>query len=422
METLTLDNGLRIVVDHRPGQVVYCGIAVEAGTRHQTDEESGMAHFIEHMSFKGTEHRRSWHIINRMEAVGGELNAYTGKEHTVYYCSCLRQHLHRALDLLFDITLHSTFPERELQKEVEVVVDEIESYNDTPSELIYDDFEDLLFPHHPLGRNILGDAERLRQYESDDLRRFAKRFYHPSRMVLFVLGDMTPSSSPSRGKGVKADIKEACRKAFSKNSDIVTPLSQKTAVTTLLPREGEGGGVTLIQKDTHQAHVIIGSQAYAMGDARYLPLYLLNNLLGGPGMNSRLNLSLRERRGLVYTVESSLTGYTDTGVWQTYFGCDHKDVDRCLRLVQDEMSRLCDSPLSPSALAAAKRQLCGQVALAWENGENVAIGMGRRLLHLGTTQTLQQLCDSIDRLTAQQLLDVAQDVFHPSRLLTLRYE
>lgn len=406
METTTLDNGLRIVVDHRPGQVVYCGLAVAAGTRDQQENESGMAHFIEHMSFKGTERRRSWHIINRMESVGGDLNAYTGKEHTVYYCSTLRQHLRRAIDLLFDITLHSTYPQSELEREVEVVVDEIESYNDSPAELIYDDFDTLLFPGHPLGRNILGDAERLRHYRSADLQRFARRLYHPSRMVLFVLGDVKTLPLPlsvMEGNIYQPDIE------------------QPTAAPPLHYREGQGGGSISIDKHTHQAHVILGCRAYAMGDPRFMGLYLLDNLLGGPGMNSRLNLSLRERRGLVYTVESSLKAYTDTGVWTSYFGCDHRDVARCLRLVRTELARLCDAPLSPSALRAAKRQLKGQLALSWEYGENTAIAMGCRMLHLGQTLTLQQFCDAIDSLTAEQLLATARDVFAPERLVTLQY-
>ncbi|MBQ8968472.1 MAG: insulinase family protein [Bacteroidaceae bacterium] len=408
METTTLDNGLRIVIDHRPGNIVYCGLAIEAGTRHQTDEESGMAHFTEHMSFKGTVHRSAWHIINRMEAVGGELNAYTGKEHTVYYCSTLRQHLSRALDLLFDITLHSTYPQHELEKEVEVVIDEIESYNDTPSELIYDDFEAMLFRNHPLGRNILGDAGRLRQYQAADVQRFARRLYRPERMVLFVLGDVSLRTLPLP------------RPVMEEN--VYQPDIEQSMETTPLPvMEGQGGVPFSIDKNTHQAHVIIGCQAYPMGHPHYTALYLLNNLLGGPGMNSRLNLALRERRGLVYTVESNLTAYTDTGLWQTYFGCDHADVERCRRLVGIELQRLLDAPLSPSALSAAKRQLRGQMALAWENGENVAIGMGRRLLHLGTTQTLQQFCDAVDSLTAPQLLDVAREVFDPARLCTLIY-
>ncbi len=412
IETTSLDNGLRIVVDHRPGQVVYCGLAVWAGTRHETPDESGMAHFIEHMSFKGTQRRRSWHIINRMESVGGDLNAYTGKEHTVYYCSCLRQHLERALDLLFDITLHSTFPQSEIDKEREVVIDEIESYNDSPSDLIYDDFEALLFGDHPLGRNILGDAERLRQYQTEDLLRFTRRLYHPSRMVLFVLGDVDMSFFSEKGQGARGKRYVVDSLCNSQEASVFScPLPPAPCPLPPLTKN----------KHTHQAHVIVGCPSYAIGDPRYTGLYLLNNILGGPGMNSRLNLSLRERRGLVYTVESSLTGYTDTGVWTTYFGCDHGDVDRCRRLVHSELARLTDARLSESALTAAKRQLKGQVTLGWENGENVAIAMGRRLLHQGKTQTLEELCEEIDALTTTQLLDIAQDIFSPSRLTTLVY-
>ena len=409
METATLDNGLRIITDYRPGQVVYCGLAVAAGTRHELPEESGMAHFTEHMSFKGTEHRRAWHIINRMEAVGGELNAYTGKEDTIYYCTTQRQHLRRALDLLFDIVFHSTYPQREMEREVEVVIDEIESYNDSPSELIYDDFDAFLFQNHPLGRNILGSADCLRGYCSEDMHRFVGRLYHPSRMVLFVLGDV---SLKNLGfiKRLEA-IDHIVSPEFIDNLDHIDHIESLANPTSPL----------IIKKNTHQAHVIVGTKGCSMSDPDRLSLYLLNNILGGPGMNSRLNLSLRERRGLVYTVESSLTSYTDTGVWTTYFGCDHDDVERCRRLVEREISRLTEAPLSASALAAAKRQLKGQIALSWENGENVAIAMGRRLLHCSNTQTQQQLCDEIDRLSAQHLWDVARAKFDPACLLTLIY-
>lgn len=415
IETTTLDNGLRVVVGHRPGHVVYCGLAVDAGTRDQLDNESGMAHFIEHMSFKGTERRKAWHIINRMEAVGGDLNAYTGKEHTVYYCSCLCQHLGRAIDLLFDITFHSTYPQHELEKEVEVVCDEIESYNDSPAELIYDDFENFIFPGHPLGRRILGDADRLRQYRSEDLQRFVHRLYHPSRTVLFVLGDITMNQVLRIGKEWKTESMAGsgnhsggALRQENRPSSLPSPFSP-------LPSYYEKAF------STHQAHVILGARAFAKDDPRYMALYLLNNLLGGPGMNARLNLALRERRGLVYTVESSLTAYTDIGLWTTYFGCDHKDVDRCLHLIRHELQRLADAPLSTSALAAAKRQLQGQAALSWENGENVAIAMGCRLLHLGRTQTLPDFCQAVDEVTATQILDVAQQIFSPDNIFTLRY-
>ena len=404
IETTTLDNGLRIVCDQRPGQVVYCGLAVNAGTRDQQPDEPGMAHFIEHMSFKGTHRRRAWHIINRMEAVGGDLNAYTGKEHTVYYCSTLRQHLSRALDLLFDITLSSTYPQHEIDREVEVVSDEIESYNDSPAELIYDDFEGLLFQGHPLGYNILGDADSLRQYQTSNLQRFVRRLYHPARMVLFVYGNVTL-------REVERMAVRLCKSETGDESFNIrqAPDSQFTNFNYSL------------KKDTHQAHVVVGCRTYPMGDTRYVGLYLLNNILGGPGMNSRLNMALRERRGLVYTVESSLTGYTDTSVWTAYLGCDHADIERCRRLVAVELNRLLDRPLSESQLTAAKRQLQGQAALSWENGENVAIGMGRRMLHLGQTQTLEQFCQQIEGLTSQQLWDIARETFDPARLATLVY-
>lgn len=404
IETETLSSGLRIVVDRRRGDVVYCGIAVDAGTRDELPEESGMAHFVEHMSFKGTAHRRAWHILNRMEVVGGELNAYTGKETTVYYCSTLHQHLNRALDLLFDIVLHSTYPQREIEKEVEVVVDEIESYNDSPSELIYDDFESILFKGHPLGRNILGDADHLRSYQTIDVRRFVERLYHPSRMVLFVYGDVSMSH-----------IVKMAERLCPSVATLMLPHER------LVPRSTDIPPLSAIHRDTHQAHVIIGTTTCPMGDSRHAGLHLLNNILGGPGMNSRLNIALRERNGLVYTVESTLTSYTDTGVWNIYFGCDHQDVNRCRKLVERELQRLTDAPLSPAALSAAKRQLKGQVALSWENGENVAISMGRRYLLMNKTQTLQELCERIDAVDAQQLCDLARQMFAPSRLVTLIY-
>lgn len=416
IETTILDNGLRVVVDHRSGQVVYCGLIVDAGTRDQLESESGLAHFIEHMSFKGTRRRRSWHIINRMEAVGGDLNAYTGKEHTVYYCTTLRQYLARALDLLFDITLCSTFPQNEIDREVEVVIDEIESYNDTPTELIYDDFEAMLFPNHPLGRNILGDADRLRQYRTADLAAFTNRLYNPDRMVLFVYGDITLREVERMA--LRLCQAESITCSLSHLTPNPSPLTPNPSPFTLNP----SSSLVEVKKDTHQAHVILGCQAYALSDERYMGLALLTNILGGPGMNSRLNVSLRERRGLVYTVESNFTGYTDTGVWTTYFGCDHSDVDRCQKLVSNELERLMESPLSSAQLAAAKRQMRGQATLSWENGENVAIGMGRRLLHLGETCTLEQYCAAIDRLDANQLCNIARDVFDSSRLLTLVYD
>lgn len=405
IETTTLANGMRVVVQRNRSEVLYCGIAVDAGTRDELPKESGMAHFTEHMSFKGTERRRSWHIINRMDSVGGDLNAYTGKEETVYYCTTMRQHLRRAIDLLLDITLHSTYPQREMDKEVEVVIDEIESYNDSPSELIFDEFESMLFSGHGLGRNILGDAKKLRKLRSEDMQAFVRRLYHPSRMVLFVYGNTTLK------KTLEA-IGEQNAIVMPESSDV--PVRQDPSTASIQPSATR-------KKDTHQAHVMIGARGFGGSDPRHLHLYMLNNILGGPSMNSRLNLALRERNGLVYTVESNLTTYTDTAVWSIYFGCDPDDVEKCRQLVYEELRRLTEAPLTERQLQAAKRQLKGQIAVAWDNGENVAIGMGKRLLHYDKTQTMQQLIDNIDALTSADLWQTAQQMFQPDNLTSLLY-
>lgn len=409
-----LPDGLRLLFIPSETRTAYAGILVAAGSRHQLDTESGMAHLVEHMSFKGTARRTATQIINRIETVGGELNAYTGKEETVYYATCLPEHLPRAIDLLRDIVFNSTYPEEELAREVEVVCDEIESYEDSPAELIYEDFEALLFHNKPLGRHILGDAERLRQYTSEDLRAFTRRHYRPENAILFILTNETnlpknilhdtstiePSSPPLPGM--------SCIQPSS-SVEYAAVLQQLTPPT-------------IIHRSTHQAHVIIGAEAFPLSDPRHMAITLLNNILGGPGMNSRLNMSLRERRGLVYTVESSISAYTDTGVWTTYFGCDPHDVKRCLHLITTELRHLTDAPLSPRQLAAAKRQLCGQLTIAWENRESQAIGMTKRLQLTDCIYSLDENIAAIQDLTADALLHTARLIFSPEHLKTLIYD
>lgn len=403
--THTLPCGLRIVCAPSPTEVVYCGLAIDAGTRDEQEAESGMAHFTEHMSFKGTARRKAWHIINRMESVGGDLNAFTGKEETVYYCTCLKPHLSRAIDVLADIVFHSTYPQHEMDKEVEVVASEIESYNDSPSELIYDDFEALLFQGHPLGRNILGDAELLRQTTTADMQRYVRRMYTPDRMVLFIYGRVEPKQ-----------VIRLVEKALSG----LTPAEEKAAPErTVLP--SYQAQTVEKQMDTHQAHVMMGRRTYGGSDKNHLAMFVLNHLLGGPGMNSRLCQSLREKRGLVYTVESSLTTYTDTGVWAVYFGCEPRQAERCRKLVLRELERLTAAPLSPTALAAVKKQIKGQIGLSYDNFENVAIGMGKRFLHYNRIQTREALCRRIDALTAEDLWHTAQEMFRPEELTVLTY-
>ena len=424
--TEMLPCGMRIVCAPSATDVAYCGIAVDAGTRDELPNENGLAHFCEHLTFKGTRRRRSWHILNRMETVGGDLNAYTGKEETIYYTAFLKEHFARATDLLADIVLCSTYPQAEMNKEVEVVIDEIESYNDSPAELIFDDFENLVFHGHPLGRNILGEAGRLRQFRSEDVQRFAARLYRPDQMVFFVYGRIDPVT-------VRRELEKAIRKAAASLPeghplrDGLTATAAghawpdnagtgRTAVPEYCPKE------MVVQKDTHQSHVMIGARAYSARDPRQLNLYLLNNILGGPGMNSRLNLSLRERNGLVYTVESCMTSYTDTGIWSIYFGCDPHDVARCRRLVMKELRRLADAPLDARALEAAKRQIKGQIGISHDSFENVALAMGKRFLHYNHTQDIQTLYEKIDALTADDLHAVAQDLFREENLTTLIYK
>jgi predicted Zn-dependent peptidase len=414
--TFTLPCGLRIVCAPGRTDVIYLGIAVDAGTRHELPTESGIAHFTEHMSFKGTHRRSARQVISAMESVGGELNAFTGKEETVYYCTCLEQHVSRAIDLLLDITLSSTYPQEEMNREVEVVVDEIESYLDQPSELIYDEFESLMFPNHPLGRNILGDAEKLRTFRTADMQRFTRQLYHPDNMVLYVLGNVEPE------KVVRMVEKVALSQSPREEASCFCT-SSHSCESRILPFGGNEGGPGLItrQKDTHQAHVVVGARAFGGGDPRHLHMYFLSNMLGGPAMSSRLNLTLRERNGLVYTVESNCATYTDTGLWSVYFGCDAADRARCRRLVARELERLTDRPMSQRTLDAARRQLKGQIGISYDNFENVAIGMAKRFLHYDRTLSQQELFEQLDAITAEDLLMTAQTVFTPERLLTLEY-
>ena len=402
--TFTLPNGLRIIHAPNLSNVAYCGFAVDAGTRDENEQEQGMAHFVEHLIFKGTEKRHAWHILNRMENVGGDLNAYTNKEETVIYCAFLVEHFARATELLADIVFHSTFPQQEIDKEVEVIIDEIQSYEDSPSELIFDDFEELLFPKHPLGRNILGKPDLLRGFKSEDALNFTSRFYKPANMVFFIQGNI--------------DFKKVIRIEEKATADIpVRPIDrERTEPFVYIPQ------TLTLNKDTHQSHVMIGSRGYNAYSEKRTGLYLLNNLLGGPGMNSRLNVSLRERRGLVYNVEANLTSYTDTGVFCIYFGTDPQDVDRCISLVHKELKKLRDNKLSSSQLTAAKKQIIGQIGVAGDNFENNALDMGKTFLHYDRFEEHQEVFKRIEALTAEHLLEIANEMFDESYLSTLIYQ
>ena len=454
--TYTLDNGLRIIHLPSDSQVVYCGYQINAGTRNEEPGEEGLAHFCEHVTFKGTERRKAWHILNCLESVGGDLNAYTNKEGTVYYSAILKEHIARAVDLLSDIVFHSVYPQAEIDKEVEVICDEIESYNDSPAELIYDEFENILFKGSPLGHNILGTAEQVRAFKTEDALRFTQKLYRPDNAIFFAYGDIDfkklvkliqkalGECPKSRELACSADCKSAetpTEERIAEETPTKEKITEETPTGETPTEEMEAGdanhkvqsskfnvqskvaGQTIVmQKNTHQAHVMIGTQAYDVNDDRRMPLYLLNNMLGGPGMNAKLNLALREHNGLVYTVESTMVAYGDTGTWSIYFGCDEHDVKRCLRLVRKELDKFMLKPLSEAQLKAAKKQIKGQIGVACDNRENFALDFGKSFLHYGWEKNVDRLYEQVDEITAAQIQAVAQELFDKDRLTTLIFK
>ena len=425
--TYTLDNGLRIIHLPSDSKVVYCGYQINAGTRNEEPGEEGLAHFCEHVTFKGTERRKAWHILNCLESVGGDLNAYTNKEGTVYYSAILKEHIARAVDLLTDIVFHSVYPQAEIDKEVEVICDEIESYNDSPAELIYDEFENIIFKGSPLGHNILGTAEQVRSFKTEDALRFTRKLYRPDNAIFFAYGDidfkklvrLLKKSFLSEERRVKS---EETTFGDRRESQFDSPEAQaqfNIQHSTFNTQHSFEGQTIVMQKNTHQAHVMIGTRAYDVNDSRRMPLYLLNNMLGGPGMNAKLNLALREHNGLVYTVESTMVAYGDTGIWSIYFGCDEHDVKRCLRLVRKELDKFMQKPLSEAQLKTAKKQIKGQVGVACDNRENFALDFGKSFLHYGWEKNVDRLYEQVDEITAEQIQAVAQELFDKDRLTTL---
>ena len=415
--TYTLNNGLRIIHLPSDSKVVYCGYQINAGTRNEEPGEEGLAHFCEHVTFKGTERRKAWHILNSLESVGGDLNAYTNKEGTVYYSAILKEHIARAVDLLTDIVFHSVYPQAEIDKEVEVICDEIESYNDSPAELIYDEFENIIFKGSPLGHNILGTAEQVRSFKTEDALRFTRKLYRPDNAIFFAYGDIDFKKLVRLLK--KSFLSEERRVKSEKFNSPEAQAQFNIQHSTFNTQHSFEGQTIVMQKNTHQAHVMIGTRAYDVNDSRRMPLYLLNNMLGGPGMNAKLNLALREHNGLVYTVESTMVAYGDTGIWSIYFGCDEHDVKRCLRLVRKELDKFMQKPLSEAQLKAAKKQIKGQVGVACDNRENFALDFGKSFLHYGWEKNVDRLYEQVDEITAEQIQAVAKELFDKDRLTTL---
>jgi len=400
----TLDNGIRVV--HLPlnSMVVHCGLIIGTGSGSEKSNEHGLAHFTEHMFFKGTKSRKSYHILSRLEDVGGELNAYTTKEETVVHASVLAPHFERALELIHDIVFNSTFPPHEIEKEKEVVIEEIKSYRDNPSELIFDDFEEIVFRNHPIGRNILGTPEAVKEFRKSNIDNFIRNNYSTSRMVFCSAGKTEP------GKVIKLASKylgTVPARSISKSSS---------------PFNGCSGVSVTRNLGTWQTHCIIGNVAYNIYDKKRLGMYMLNNILGGQGLNSRLNLSLREKNGFAYNVESVYNPYTETGVFSIYFGTDKECLDKSIAITRRELKKLKENRLGTLQLSKAKNQIKGYLARGYEHHENLMLSMGKSLLVFDKIESLEEVCRKIDSITASELLETANEVFDNDRISMLIYK
>ncbi len=400
----TLPSGIRCVHKRVKSAALYCAMTVNGGTRDELEGEHGIAHLIEHLLFKGTSRRKPHHINSLLDNRGGEINAFTTKEETVLHAVSLKGDFARSVDLISDVLFNSTFPENELRKEISIILDEINSYKDSPSELIFDDFEDMLFSGSSLGRNILGSPSVLKKFKRDDLHRFISRCYNSDQMVFSAVGDISFSR-----------FEQVCRTYFG---DIApSPRSFERSQAPVHMAQDR-----VVNKRTHQAHCMMGGYGYSHKDPRRVTLALLNNILGGVSANSRLNVSLREKSALVYNIESGYTSYSDTGVTSIYFGTDKDNLDYARELVHKEIRKMCDNSLSSLALATAKRQLLGQLLISSESGESSMLSMGKSMLLYNTVDTIDKIYDKVNSISSEQLLDVANHVFREGNISTLIYK
>ncbi len=389
----TLPNGIRGIHRQVRGRVAHCALVIGAGSRDEHADEFGLAHFAEHAIFKGTERRRAWQVNCRLENLGGELNAFTSKEETTIHATTLRGDFAKAVELIADVAFHSTFPEREVEREREVIVDEINTYKDSPADHIYDSFEDMLFEGGELGHNILGRKAAVMRYDSGAIRRFVGRTHTTDRMVFSSIGPFsarTAEAVAARYLGVQAPTSR---------------VSERIATPPALHFERE------IKRHTHQTHCILGSRAYAIDDPRRLPLALLTNIIGGPCANSLLNVVVRERNGLSYNIEASYTPYSDTGIAAIYFSSDHDNAERCIELIEGELRRLRTEPMSARRLAMAKKQFIAQLAISSESNESYMLSAGKSLLAHERIDTMEEVYAKIGALTASDLTAVAEEVF-----------
>lgn len=399
-----LSNGIRVIHSKSDTQVAHMGIVVNTGSRDELESEHGIAHMIEHVIFKGTRKRKAYNVISCLENVGGEIDAYTTKEETCVYATFLKEYYGRAMELFADIIFNSTFPDHECEKEKEVIVDEINSYKDTPGDLIFDDFEDLIFNGHPIGRNILGTPESIDKYCHTDIQRFINRTYNTDQMAICSVGPV--------------DFKTIVKQAERYFGDIPTKKRDftRTPINEYTPKDLE------VEMDTHQSHCIFGNRAYPIDHQNRLAFELINNTIGGPGMNCRLNLALREKHGYTYNIESFYTPYTDTGAFGIYFGTDYEKIDKCLTIIRKELRKLREEKMGVLQLDRAKKQMIGQLAISTENYSGLMLNLGRSCLLFDTIDPLSEICDKINRFTSSDLLNVANEILDENQFSTLIFK
>jgi len=402
--THTLSNGIRIIHKNNDSPVSHLGILINTGTRDENENEQGMAHFIEHVIFKGTKKRKAFHILNNLDNVGGDINAYTSKEETCIYASFLNEYYARTLDLLSDICFNSVFPEKELEKEKEVIYDEINQYKDDPSELIFDEFENLFFEGHPMGRNILGNKQSLKKFTKNDIVSFLLNNYHTDQMVISSVGKIEFEKLIKLVEKYFATIKPNLRKNTRKVFSNYTPK------------------VKIQKKNNHQAHIIIGTPAYNFYEEGKTSLSLLNNILGGPGLNCRLNMNIREKLGFCYSIDSNYVPYSDSGIFNIYFATDFISVDKVIKLIYKELDKFKFEKLGTLQLLRAKNQLKGQMAIANESKLSEMLSIGKSMLVFNKVDTIEEIYKKIDNISADNILKTANEIFDEKKFSTLMFK
>ncbi len=400
--TYELPNGIKGIHRQTKSRVAHCGLLINAGTRDERVGEWGLAHYTEHALFKGTSRRRAYQINCRLENLGGELNAFTTKEDTTIHATTLRGDFAKAVELIADVSLHSTYPDSEMEREKEVIYDEINTYKDTPSELIYDTFEEMMFDGSELGHNILGVKKDIKRFSSETIRSFTNRSYTTDQMVFSSIGNISPKRVEALVERYFGDLQSTTRGFERVESKVVEPFQRE------------------VQKRTHQMHCMLGGKAYSITDPKRLPLSLLINILGGPSANSLLNMIVREKYGLTYNIEATYTPYTDNGIWNIYFGAESASRDRALELINDQLDQLCSKLLTARQLSIAKKQFTAQLAISMESNEGYMLGAGKSFLVHGDVDTTEEINKKVAALTAENIMEVACEIFKERSMLIYR--